>query len=197
MIVGKPHARRRRRLRAPAAAIIFAWLLLAACAVPSRQTTPESQPALPRPQGFFTDLAEKLSPETKTKLEGTLKEFADVSGVDLAVVILSLDLLQGATFEDYSLRLGREWRIGRGPDKLGLLFLIAIKPADDNGVYTGETRLEVSRNLEGDIPNDLAQQIIRKARGDLRLGRFDQAVTDTVADIITTLTAKRGVPKSR
>lgn len=152
---------------------------------------------LPKAQGFVSDFANKLSPEARQILENHLKDFADRGGIDLAVVTISFDEMKGMAMEDYSLQLGRQWGIGRGPEKLGVLLLIAIKPLDSDGTYHGGTRLEISRNLERDIPNDVAQEIIRKMRDDFQAGRFDQALTRGVDEIISTLTQKRGIPATK
>ena len=150
---------------------------------------------LPQPQGFVSDFADKLSSDSKRKIESLLRKFADQNGIDVAVVTIPFEYMHGQAIENYSLALGRRWGIGRGQKKLGLLLLIAIKPADVQGRYSGATRLEVSRNLERDIPNDLAQQIIRTMRGDFQGGRFDQAINAGVELLLTTLSDKRGIAK--
>jgi uncharacterized protein len=142
-----------------------------------------------------SDFAGKLSPDTKQALEALLRTFADRNGIELAVVTIPFDDMHGLAIEDYSLSLGRRWGIGSGPEKLGLLLLIAIKPADNDGRYHGATRLEVSRKLEGDIPNELAGEIIRTMRDDFAAGRFDQAIKAGVDLISATLSKKRGIPR--
>lgn len=170
------------------------WLHSSAPAEPAPTS---DQVQLPKAQGFVSDFASKLSPEAKQTLEAKLKEFADRSGIELAVVTIPFDEMKGMAIEDYSLQLGRQWGIGRGPEKLGLLLLIAIKPLGSDGIYHGGTRLEVSRNLEHDMPNDLAGEIVRKMRDDFQAGRFDQALTLGVDAIISTLTQKRGSPTNK
>jgi uncharacterized membrane protein YgcG len=131
----------------------------------------------------------------KQELEALLRAYADRNGIDVAVVLVPFGEMHGQPIEDYSLALGREWGIGRGPEKLGLLLLIAIDSADTEGRYHGATRLEVSRNLERDIPNALASQIIRTMRADFQAGRFDKAVKTVVELILATLSEKRRLPK--
>jgi uncharacterized protein len=155
------------------------------------------QGQLRRPEGLVSDFARKLSSGAKQDIEALLKNFADRSGIELVVVTVPFDDMRGQPIEEYSLTLGREWGIGRGPEKLGLLLLIAIKPADSEGRYHGGTRLEVSRNLERDIPNELAEQIIRGMRDDFQAGRFDQAVRTGVDLMLATLSEKRGIPNEK
>lgn len=170
-------------------------LLLSPMASCSTVRAPAIEAQLPRQQGYVSDFAGKLSTGAKQDIEALLRSFADRSGIEFVVVTMPFDDMHGQPIEDYSLSLGRGWGIGRGPEKLGLLLLIAIKPADTDGRYHGATRLEVSRNLERDIPNELAGQIIRTMRDDFQAGRFDRATKTGIELIVATLSDKRGIPK--
>lgn len=150
---------------------------------------------LRQPEGFVSDFASKLSFNVKQEIEALLRNFADRSGIDVAVVTIPFADMKGVPIEEYSLALGKRWGVGRGPEKLGLLLLIAIEPADADGRYHGGTRLQVSPNLERDIANELAGQIIRSMRDDFQAGRFDKAIRTGVALILATLSEKRGIPK--
>lgn len=174
-------------------AVLVLLSSLASCSTVMR--TPAIEAQLQQPQGFVSDFAGKLSTGVKEELEALLRTYADRNGVELAVVMVPFGDMRGQPIEDYSRALGRGWGIGRGPEKLGLLLLIAIDQADTEGRYHGATRLEVSRNLERDIPNELASQIIRKMRDDFQAGRFDQAIKTGVELILATLSKKRGAPK--
>src|SRR5262249_52209264 len=155
---------------------------------------------LPRPQGFVSDFAEKLSPAERQDLEARLKDFKDRSdGIEVAVVTIPYDWLGSLPLEKYSLRLARSWGIGaRGKRKDGLLLLIAIKTRDDNGLYHGSTRLEVSRSLEDDLPSSVASGLIAAMHDDFVAGRFDQAANRGVQGIIETLGRERSflVPRA-
>jgi len=164
---------------------------------PVESPQPSAPRLLPEAQGYVSDFANKLSAGTKQKLETQLTDFVERGGIDLSVVTIPFDELQGMAVEDYSLQMGRQWGIGHGPDKLGALLLLAIKPQDSDGTYHGSTRLELSRNLEPDLPNDQAREIIGKMRNDFQAGRFDQALTLGVNEIISTLTQKRSIPAGK
>jgi uncharacterized protein len=148
---------------------------------------------LPKPQGMLNDFAGKLSPANKQQLETLLRNFRDRTGIEIAVVTVSFDDMQGYPIEEYALRLGREWGLGRDSEKRAMLLLVAIKPPDSQGVYHGGTRLEVSRHLEGDVPDILAGELIRKMRTDFSAGRFDQALTTGTQTILATLAQRLGV----
>jgi uncharacterized protein len=148
---------------------------------------------LPQPQGMLSDFAGKLSPTTKVQIETLLQSFREKSGIEVAVVTVPFDDMQGSPIEDYALRLGRQWGVGRDSEKRALLLLVAIKSPDSQGVYHGSTRLEVSRHLEGDVPDILAGELIRKMRDDFSAGRFDQALTTGTQTILATISQRLGI----
>ena len=156
-------------------------------------TTGFGEPSLPKAQGFVNDFAGKLSPANNQQLETLLRNFRDRTGIEVVVATIPFDDMQGYSIEDYALRLGREWGVGRDSEKRALLLLVAIKPADSQGVYHGGTRLEVSRHLEGDVPDILAGDLIRKMRDDFVAGRFDQALTTGTQTILATLAQRLGI----
>src|SRR5712692_3790455 len=147
----------------------------------------------PQPQGMLSDFAGKLSPATKQQIETLLRNFRDRTGVEVAVVTINFDDMQGYAIEEYALRLGRQWGVGRDSEKRALLLLVAIKPPDAQGAYHGGTRLEVSRHLEGDVPDILAGELIRKMRDDFSAGRFDQALTTGTQTILATISQRLGI----
>ena len=152
-----------------------------------------ADPQLPQPAGMLNDFAGKLSPASKQQIETLLRNFRDRTGIEVAVVTIPFDDMQGYPIEDYTLRLGRAWGLGRDAEKRSLLLLVAIKPPDGQGRYHGATRLEVSRHLEGDVPDILAGELIRKMRADFGAGRFDQALTTGTQTILATLSQRLGM----
>jgi uncharacterized protein len=152
-----------------------------------------ADPQLPQAQGMLSDFAGKLSASSKQQIETLLRNFRDRTGIEIAVATIAFDDMQGYPIEDYTLRLGRQWAVGRDSEKRALLLLVAIKPPDSQGVYHGGTRLEVSRHLEGDVPDILAGELIRKMRDDFMAGRFDQALTTGTQTILATLAQRLGV----
>src|ERR1044071_7514025 len=121
-------------------------------------------PTYPQPQGFVNDFASKLSPDTNRQLENLLSNFSARTGIEIAVVTVNFDDMQDYPIEDYTLGLARQWGVGRDSEKPSLVLLVAIKPPGSDGQYHGGTRLEVSRHLEGNLPDGLAGEVIRKMR---------------------------------
>src|SRR5262249_18616062 len=68
-----------------------------------------------------------------------------------------------------------------------------IKEKGSDGLFHGNTRLEISRHLEGDIPDGLAGEIIRRMRNDFQSGNFDNAMNTGVQTLLATIAEKRGI----
>src|SRR5215471_16100967 len=172
-----------------------AWLLALACSTLFIfSLTCLAGPDYPQPQGMVNDFAGKLSPATRQQLETLLTNFkARSGGTEVSVVTVPYDKLGDYPIEVYALGLARKWGIGAGSDKSGLLLLIAIRPPDSQGRYSGATRLEVSRHLEGDLPDGLAGALVSRMRDDFRAGQFDRAITTGVQTILATLASRRGI----
>ena len=171
------------------------WLLLIVALLAAPAVS--GQPQLPDPKGRVNDFAGKLSDGTRQGLESLLARFSDRAGIEIAIVTLKFDDLQGYTADRYALELGRKWGVGRDAQKRALLLLVAIREpnsgGENDGLYHGSTRLEVSRHLEGDIPDGLAGELIRKWSDDFQKGRFDEALTTGTQTILATLSAKLGI----
>ncbi|HEX5734086.1 MAG TPA: TPM domain-containing protein [Blastocatellia bacterium] len=147
---------------------------------------------VPPPQGMVNDFAGKLSPQTRQSLENLLTNFRTRTGVEATIVTATEESLGGYTIEEYALAVGRTWKVGRASDKRGLVLLAVIKPSDDQGCH-GQTRLEVSRHLEGDLPDGLAWEVIRRMRDDFKACRFDQAFTTGTQTLLATVAQRLGI----
>ena len=86
----------------------------------------------------------------------------------------------------YSLRLARGWGIGsKEGEKNGLLLVVAVNDR--------KWRVQVSRHLEGDMPDGLAGEIARQRLvPQFRQNNFGQGISDFVQAVIATLAEKRG-----
>src|ERR1044072_5465808 len=117
-----------------------------------------AEPTIPPPQGFVNDFASKLSPDTKQQLENLLLNFRARTDIEITVVTVNFDDMQGYPIEDYALYLGRQWGVGRDSIKPAAVLVVAIKPPGSDGLYQGGTRLEISRHLEGDVPDGRSEE---------------------------------------
>jgi uncharacterized protein len=168
--------------------IIALIFLLAVSA--SAQT---NQMQIPPSTGFVNDFANKLNPQAKQGLENLLRNFDRQTQIQVTVNTIPFDQMNGYAIEDYALEMGRQWKVGRDSDKPAALLLVAIKEKGEDGEYHGNTRLEISRHLEGDIPDGLAGELIRRMRLDFKAGRFDEALTTGTQTILATIADKRGI----
>jgi uncharacterized protein len=144
------------------------------------------QQRFPAYSGHVNDFANILDQQTKEKLELWLTNFENMTGTQIAAVTVTS--LEGRPIEEYANALYRAWGIGaktgENKDK-GALLLVALQDR--------RTRLEVGYGLEGDLPDGLAGEIIRRMRPELQQGRYSEAMTTGVRTLLDTLAEKWNV----
>lgn len=167
---------------------------LAAFASPT-QTAPPAQAAnaapspavespLPRPKGFVNDFAEVIDDITQASLESKFRVLRANSKIDFVVV--TIETTGDRDIFDYSLAVARGWGVGPPASEGGggLLLMFAVKDR--------KWRLQVSRDLEADLPDDAAGELAAVMKPLLREGRFGEAATEYADAIIGRLAARRG-----
>src|SRR3989442_8673949 len=156
-------------------------LLVAAIVLASGQT---AQSPLPPPTGYVNDYAAVIDQATKQRLETTLANLHHQQQIQFSVV--TVDTTGGRDIFDYSLAVARGWGIGsKDTQKPSLLLLVAIK---DRKYFT-----QVSRHLEGDLPDGLVGQIQRERLVPaFRAGDYGKGLADTIDAYITTVASKNG-----
>jgi uncharacterized protein len=142
------------------------------------------QSPLPQPTGYVNDYAGVIDSATKARLETTLGNLDRQQQIQFSVV--TVDTTGGQEIFDYSMAVARGWGIGaKDAQKPSLLLLVAIK---DRKYYT-----QVSRHLEGDLPDGLVGQIQREQLVPaFKAGQYGQGLAATVETYITTVAQKRG-----
>lgn len=143
------------------------------------QTNLESP--LPSPTGYVNDYAEVIDPENKGRMETILTNLNTRAGIEFSVV--TVKTTGDREIFDYSLAVMRGWGIG-SRDKGGLLLCVAI---DDRKYF-----MQVSRHLEGDIPDGVAGEIGRRMRDPFRAGQYGDGLMVAVQTYVATLAEKRG-----
>lgn len=156
-------------------------LLLAAIVSASGQTATSP---LPQPTGYVNDYAHVIDSATKQQLETTLTNLDKQQQIQFSVV--TVDTTAGKEIFDYALAVARGWGIGsKDAQKPSLLLLVAIK---DRKYFT-----QVSRHLEGDLPDGLVGQIQRERLVPaFKAGEYGRGLADTVNAYIMTVAAKQG-----
>ena len=128
--------------------------------------------------GRVNDHAGLLSTEVRAALEAKLKDLEARKGHQVAV--LTLDSLEGAPLEDFTLKVARTWQLGRKGQNDGVLFLISKNDR--------KLRIEVGHGLEGSLPDALAGRIIQnEVVPRFRGGDFEGGVTAGVDAIVASI----------
>jgi uncharacterized protein len=145
------------------------------------QTT---QSPLPAPTGHVNDYANVIDPITKKRLETILENLKQRAQIEAAVAVVKTTGDQD--IYDYTLAVGRGWGIGpKTAESAGLLMVVAI---DDRKYFT-----QVSRHLEGDLPDGVIGQIQREVLVPaFRQGLYSKGISDTMETFVATLAEKRG-----
>lgn len=136
--------------------------------------------------GHVNDFASVIDAQTKQQLETILNNFEKLTGTQIAVV--TVQTLNERPIEDYAIGMYRAWGIGaksgENKDK-GALLLISLEDR--------KTRLEVGYGLEGDLPDGLAGEIIRRMRPFLQQQQYSQGMNVGVRTLVDTLAQKWNV----
>jgi uncharacterized protein len=107
---------------------------------------------VPPLKGRVTDLTGTLKPEQVASLEQLLRSFEARKGSQIAVLIVPTTAPE--TVEQYALRVGEQWKIGRKKVDDGAILVVA---KDDRAL-----RIEVGYGLEGALNDATASRIIRE-----------------------------------
>lgn len=116
----------------------------------AKETPSKESLKSPALTGRVVDQAGILSPAVKAELETALA--AHENNTTNQVVVVTLESLNGANIEEYSLELGRRWGIGQKGKDNGALLVVA--PNDK------QVRIEVGYGLEGILTDALSSNII-------------------------------------
>jgi len=160
--------------------LIFSLLAVEAHA----QTTPQSPVPLPVPFNPIVDNAHVIDAATRQQLESIYLNLKERGNIEYAV--LTVDTTGDRDIFDFSLAVARGWGIGsKEGDHAGLLLVVAIQ---DRKYFT-----QVSRHIEGDLPDGLVGQIQRERLVPaFRQGNYSKGILDTIQSYAATLAAKRG-----
>ncbi len=136
---------------------------------------------VPSPRGFVNDFAGIIRAGDASQMEALLRQLRDQTGIEIAVVTVAS--LNGRSIEDYSIDLARRWGVGGRQQDTGLMLLVA--PAER------QSRIEIGYGLEGDLPDGLAGEIVRRMRPYFRQQAYSQGILLGVNSIVATLAEKK------
>lgn len=106
----------------------------------------------PRPSQPVLDRGELLTPSEEQRLSQKLTAFEDTTST--AVVVVTLQRLNGRPIADYAVELGREWGIGQNETDNGVVLLIS--QADR------ELFIATGYGIEGALPDAVANRIVER-----------------------------------
>jgi uncharacterized protein len=175
------HARLKKLLFASAS---FGLLLLVFSVAVKAQTTPQSPVPLPVPFTPIVDNAHVIDSDTRQRLEQIYRDLKERGNIEYAV--LTVDTTNDRDIYDFSLAVARGWGIGaKDSEKAAFLLVVAIQ---DRKYFT-----QVSRHLEGDLPDGLVGQVQRQRMvPQFRQQNYSKGIRDTIEAYAATLAEKRG-----
>ncbi len=136
-----------------------------------------------KPQGYVSDFANVLDPQSRAQLEAYAGQVEQTTGVQMALV--TLRSLDGEQIEDVSNTLFRQWGIGkRGKDE-GIMLLLAVQEHRD--------RIEVGYGLEPILPDGFDGSILRGIAPLLKQGAYGQAMISGATQITAAIARAKGV----
>ena len=139
----------------------------------------QNQNLLPAPTGFVNDYANVFDVDSKQRLESLLGKLRQKANIEFAVV--TVETTNGQPIFDYSLQLAKEWGVGPKDTRQGggLLLMVAVK--------NREWRLQVSRSLEKDLPDEVCKELGDQSTELYQQGRYDEGIEKYVEAIIDRL----------
>jgi uncharacterized membrane protein YgcG len=145
---------------------------------------PPVKSPLPTPKGFVNDSARVIDDLAESLLEAKLRDLKARSKIEIGVA--TVETTGDQSIFDYSLAVARGWGIGppAGQEGGGVLLLLAVNDR--------KWQIQVSRGLEADLPDDVADEIGRGMSESLRARRYDEAVHKCVDGLIKRLAERRG-----
>lgn len=136
-----------------------------------------------KPQGYVSDFAHVLVPQSRQQLEAYCARVEQATGVQMAIVII--DSLDGQPVEDVANALYRKWGIGKKGKDEGVLLLVAMKDHKD--------RIEVGYGLEPILPDGFVGGVWRQARPLMRQGAYGQAMFAVAEEMGSKIAQAKGV----
>jgi uncharacterized protein len=132
--------------------VLAAALLLAAAGCDRTKAADSTEPRFPALSGRVVDEADLLAPSEERALSAQSAAVERETGAQFVVV--TLRSLEGRPIEEYGVRLGRHWGIGRKGVDDGVLLIVAP--------HERKVRIEVGYGLEKRVTDPFAGKVIRE-----------------------------------
>lgn len=136
-----------------------------------------------KPQGYVSDFAHVLDPQSRAQLEAYAGQVEQTTGVQMALV--TLPSLDGEPIEDVTNTLFRQWGVGKKGKDEGIMLLLAVQDH--------RNRIEVGYGLEPILPDGFDGSILRGIQPLLRQGAYGQAMIAGAEQIGAEIARAKGV----
>lgn len=135
----------------------------------------ETQFEVPALTGPVVDQAGMFRASTRQQLSNYLRRIFEQGGAQIQVA--TVPTLGGLSIEEASIKITDKWQLGNKKDDRGILILFA--PTER------KVRIEVGQGLEGNVPDVIANRIIREVIVPrMRSGDSDRAAVDAVMAVL-------------
>lgn len=145
-----------------AVAVIHFTKVFAQEAVPSRPTS-----------HYVLDNTNTLSASEISKIDSIAKDVETNKKVSFAVLLVPTT--SGEDIAQFSHRVAEQWK--PGVDGIGKGALLVIAKEDR------KFRVEVSKNLEGELPDATIKHVLDETKGHFKAGRFGEGIHDIVREL--------------
>ena len=126
----------------------------------------------PQPNTYINDYTSHLSADQVNDLNQQFRQLETTTGVQMAAVLIN-DLPPDMTIEDYARDIGNTWKVGTAHNGLVYVAVLNIR----------RQRLEVAENLEGNMPDVTAFEIIETLKDNLRQENYYGALSLLVTQV--------------
>jgi uncharacterized protein len=126
-----------------------------------------------KPQGYVSDFANVVDPQSRAQLEAYAGQLEQTTGVQMALV--TLKSLDGEQIEDVTNTLFRQWGVGKKGKDEGIMLVLAVQDHRD--------RIEVGYGLEPILPDGFDGSILRAIAPLLKQGAYGQAMISAAAQM--------------
>ena len=158
-----------------------ALLLAAVPACEAAPPPPQPAPSFPALTGRVVDEADLLTPADEQAIAARSEAVERETGAQFVVV--TVKSLQNYSIEDYGVRLGRHWGIGRKGVNDGLLLIVA--PAER------KVRIEVGYGLGKKVTDPYAAKVLRdRVIPAFKSGAFEEGIKSGTDALIERLRSR-------
>lgn len=126
----------------------------------------------PKADSYVNDYTQTLNREEIRQLNEQLLSLEKQTSVQMAILLID-NLPENLTIVDYARSVGNTWKVGNHYN--GLVYVAVLKER--------KQRLEVARNLEGDIPDITAFTIIESLKPYLRQKQYYEALQTLISSV--------------